>query len=337
MKIAVDASRLKFNNRTGTHNYLYHLIKHLSKIDDNNEYVIYFKDNVSKNQINNLYNNKLNFSYKVLPKVMSWTQLSFAFEMFKCKPDIIFCTWHTMPVIYPFWKSKIVATIHDITGKYLPTLWTCKFSDKLIAVSNSTKKDASDKYGIRHEKIKVIYEGVDSSFYKRGEDEIRRVRQKYDINRDYLLFVGTLGKRKNIKRMVEAFNKANLDIDFVLGGSAGPDGEGLTKLLAKFIGRVDQNDLPALYSGARAFIYASLLEGFGLPILESFLCGTPVITSNTSSMKEVAGDAAYFVDPKSVDSIKNGIINVTSGGSQLVQKGYKRVQDLAGKRLPNKH
>jgi len=336
MKIGVDASRLTSEGRTGTQNYLYYLLGELSKIDKKNKYVLYFKDEPKVTLLDEIFQGNENFTHKVLPTIGSWTQVSLAYEMWRNTPDVLFCSWHTMPGINPCWKLPVVSTIHDITGRFIPTFWTSVFSKKLIAVSNSTKEALMNKFKIKEDRIEVIYEGYDiDDFSPQKKAKIDEAKNKYGITKDYIFFLGTIGPRKNIEKMVAAFNALDTDMEFVLGGSVMEGYEDLTKLSANFIGRVDQKDLAALYSGAKLFTFVSAEEGFGIPILEAMACGTPVLTSNTSSMTEVADDAALLVDPESIEDISQGMERLISDkklAKELVEKGFKQYKKFSWKK-----
>lgn len=333
MKIGVDASRLTRKERTGTENYLYYLLKSLSKIDTPHEYVLYFKEEPPKELVEEVIGGNKNFSYKVLPNMGSWTQVSLALEMFKNPPDILFCTWHTMPGINPFWKVKTVATIHDLTGRFIPTYWTSKFASRVIAVSNSTKNDLIHRFNINGNKIHVIHEGFDPTLFGMIErNKINEIKDKYNIKGDYVFFLGSIGPRKNIENMIKAHNSLDTNTKFVLGGSSIPGQEKLTELPANFIGRVPNEDLPYLYAGAKLFAFVSNEEGFGIPILEAMASGTPVLTSNVSSMKEVAGEAAMLVRPDSIEDIAAGmerILNDTEYAQNLSTRGLARVKEFS--------
>lgn len=333
MKIGVDASRLTRKERTGTENYLYYLLKSLSKIDTPHEYVLYFKDEPTKGLIEEVTSNKKNFSYKVLLSRGSWTQVGLASEIFKNPPDILFCTWHTMPGINPFWKVKTIATIHDVTGRFIPTCWTSKFANTLIAVSDSTRRELIRKFKLPKDKIHVIHEGFDTTLFGMVEREkINKIKTKYNIKGDYVFFLGSISPRKNIENMIKAHTSLDTNTEFVIGGAPVPGCEKLTKLSANFIGRVPNEDLPYLYAGAKLFAFVSKEEGFGIPILEAMASGTPVLTSNVSSMKEVAGDAAMLVKPDSVKDIASGmekILNDTEYAQRLSTRGLARVRKFS--------
>lgn len=340
MKIAIDASRLNSGVRTGTQNYLYHLIKELARIDNSNEYIVYFKDLVPKD-IREGFEHGSNFRLRHLKTYFSWTQISLSLELLKNPPDILLAPWHTIPGIH-MPSVRIVSTIHDITGNSFTTWYTAKFSNELIAVSKSTKKKLEDKFNINKKNINVVYEGFDRSlFTRRSEDEVESVKRKLGIRGRYILFVGTVGPRKNVKRMVRAFSKIAGEVKFVVAGSVDSDYAREVFELADslnlegellFPGEVEQEDIAALYSGASVFAFASIEEGFGIPLLEAMACRVPVLTSNISSMPEVAGDAAYYADPFSVDSIYKGMLKLLEDSEfsyQLVETGVKRLEEFS--------
>ena len=181
--------------------------------------------------------------------------------------------------------------------------------------SNSTKNDIIKFYPRYEDKIKVIYLGVESHFFPRSSQEVEKVLNKYNFNFKYFLFLGTVEPRKNIVRVVDAFirlkQEENIEHKLVIIGRKGWLYKEILEKISKtpfshdivFSDFMSDNDLPFLYSGAEIFLYPSLYEGFGLPVLEAMSCGSPVITSNLSSLPEVAGDAAILVDPMNVEEI----------------------------------
>lgn len=316
MKIAIDASKLTQNNRTGTHNYLYNVIKALAKLDSQNEYVAYFCSKPDPLFIKELFGSNPNFSHKVVEKVVSWTQVSLPITLAKDNIDILLSTWQTMPFI-KLGTYKRVSVIHDLefrTARRWSTAGTILLSDRVVAVSDATKQEIYKNIVIKDSKITVIYEGAPHDmFYPRSNEEVTSIRNKYGIKTDYILAVGTVLYRKNVPSMLQAFAKLKTvtPVTFVIAGTISEEYKKIRDLpkalgiedQVKFLGYVPDSDLPALISGAKLLSYVSYSEGFGLPILESMLCNTPVVTSNVSSMPEVAGDAAYLVSPKSIDDI----------------------------------
>ena len=327
MLIGIDASRLTEKNRTGTENYLYYVVNCLSKIDDKNKYILYFREQPSETFWNTLASNNKNFYYKVVKKYISWTQISLSIECIKDHVNVLLCTWHTVPIFHKP-SMKIVSVIHGMEYFRMrggPTIYTILFSDRVIAVSEYTKSEILKLLPVKENKIIVIYEGVDTSvYYKRNPVMVEKVKNKYEIKGKYLFYVGTFGIRKNIPNMIKAFhnfikdqnsNSEFKDITFVLGGKIPPEYEAireLTKSLnieksVKFLSYVPEEDLPELISGAHALMYVSKSEGFGLPVLESLSCGIKVITSNVSATKEIGDGFVYFADPNNIDQMTGAI------------------------------
>ncbi len=239
--------------------------------------------------------------------------------------DLFHATEHLLP---RFSAIRTVFTLHDLIFLFHPethkpmnrwflTLMMPRFlraADAVIAVSECTKRDAVRAYGIPEEKITVIYEGVSPRFRPADPAAIAAVRQKYGLPEHFILYVGTIEPRKNLTALLEAF--ANLqsaigNLHLVFVGKKGWLYEGFFRRLRElgleervhFTGYVPDEDLPVLYSAADLFVFPSLYEGFGLPVLEAMACGVPVVCSNTSSLPEVAGDAALLVDPTDVRAL----------------------------------
>jgi glycosyltransferase involved in cell wall biosynthesis len=231
--------------------------------------------------------------------------------------------FHSSDWTQPPSKAAKVTTIHDLAVLRYPETfhpkivavhkrrlwWVKKECDLVIAVSEATKKDIIELLGIPPRKIRVIYEGVEGKFkVQSSKFKVFKVKEKYKIKGDYILAYGGPA-RKNLKRVMDACEGFKV---FVVGQPF-----------------VLDEDLPALYSGALCLAYPSLYEGFGLPILQAMSCGCPVVTSNVSSMPEVAGDAAVLVDPLSVESISEGIKKAVKSRQMLVKRGFSQVKKFS--------
>lgn len=225
--------------------------------------------------------------------------------------------------------TKRVVTIHDVApyvlkdtstvlDRFIYHLWlplALPKSDNILTVSNQTKGDLARHFNIPMEKITVIHLAASEHFRPLVEDKIKLALDHVGLSRPYVLYVGSIEPRKNPIRLLEAYAQLrqwSTEWDLVLVGTrnlwkSSPVRKTTEKLNLKpyvhFTGKVPELDLPGIYNGADLFIYPSLYEGFGLPVLEAMACGTPVITSNTSSLPEVAGEAALFVDPYDVEEI----------------------------------
>ena len=348
MKIGIDISQVVYG--AGVSNYTSQLVEHLAKIDKRNEYILFgaslrgigkFRDLKEK------LTDHHNFQFKIVPipptiLEILWNRLHiFPIEKFVSDVDI----FHSSDWIQPPIKSdttKKVTTIHDMVAYLFPASLHSKIVatqkrrlsrvkkevDVIIADSYATSEDLIKFLEIPEEKIKVIYLAASLDFKPQDEDKIKGVVEKYKIKKPYILSVATQEPRKNIQKLLDVFGKISLErtnFNLVLVGKHGwgkePDlsNSGLEDSVI-YTGFVDQKDLPALYSGCRVFVYPSLYEGFGLPILEAMACGAPVITSNNSSMAEIAKDAAILVDPRSETQLKRAIEMVLDLNLENYQK-----------------
>ena len=217
-------------------------------------------------------------------------------------------TYHdVIPLKYPQWSNPKIVAVHKRRLKIVQ-----REIDKVIAVSNSTKNDLMEMTGLKNDQIKVIYEGVSGIFKPASGKEIAEFKKKYNLPGEFILAIGGTGERKNLKRIKQAAKDYNLVTTF----------EDIT---------VSDEELPVLYSSARCLVYTTLYEGFGLPILESMACGTPVITSDVSSMPEIAGQAALLVNPADEEEIKKSIYRVLNDknlNSELTEKGFRRAKEF---------
>lgn len=241
-----------------------------------------------------------------------------------------------------FSKTPFIFTIHDLMHLfYYSKLHKLYYEQviarlaprakKIITVSQFSKSQLVDILGIPEELIQVIYNGVDDHFLKNEEE--------YESLRPYFLYVGNRRKNKNVPAMLTAFAKARIPNEFMfyLTGNADAELDALIGSLGiqkrvRFLGFVEEEDLPKLYKGAHATLFASLMEGFGLPVLESMASGTPVLTSNTSSLAEIAGGAALCVDPVEISAIQAGIETLVDDGvfyRECIAKGFERVREFS--------
>lgn len=355
MIIGFDGSRAFQEGRTGTENYSYQLLKALGKIDRKNIYRVYVRPGAVWKYDKEGW--PQNFQFSILNFQLLWTQLGLALQTFKDKPDVLFVPAHTLPIIHRP-GLKTVVTVHDLGSEYLPQThqfkqrlylgfmqkFQLKSVTQIIAVSDATKKDLVSKIGIRPDKISVVYEGYDEKLFKPVKNDVLVNSLKhYDLKPgEYFLFVGTVQPRKNLKRLIIAFSRQlsavrqKTNKQLVIAGSKGWFSDEIYRLpkelgiedRVKFLGYVPEEDLPALYSGASALTFPSFFEGFGLPILEAQACGCPVLTSNISSMPEVAGKGAVYVDPYDVDDIVKGMekLQVTSCKLQVIKAGLENAK-----------
>ena len=377
MVIGFDGSRAFIENRTGTENYSYQLLKHLAKIDKKNSYIVYVRPktvilNLSKTDEGSLarladalakranartFKWPGNFKFITISWPRLWTQGGLAIQTFKDNLDVLFVPSHTLPLIRRQ-GLKTVITVHDLGSQFLPAThqlkqrlylsfiqrYQLKTATRIIAVSKATKLDLINKIGIDEDKISIVYEGYNKELFN---------DTKGNSLRQYFLFVGTVQPRKNLERIIRAFSsllsavrqKTDMsddrrlmtdDYSLVIAGSKGWLSDEIYTLpkrlgiegRVKFLGYVPDRDLPKLYKGAIALVFPSLFEGFGLPILEAQACSCPVITSNLSSMPEVAGQGAILINPYNIEDITNAMIRVREKALRvkLIKQGLQNVK-----------
>ncbi len=222
---------------------------------------------------------------------------------------------------YPYYFSKLDSFIYQHKQKH-----ACKVADMIVAISEQTKQDLIDILKIPENRIKVIYQSVDSIFWNwiKNTDKqtsIAQVRQKYKLPQRYILCVGTVEKRKNQDNIIKAMTQLPTDVALVVvGRHRGDYIDTLKNTIRKnnltyrvyFLPNIAFEDFPALYAAATASVYVSYFEGFGIPILESMCCDTPVLTANVSSMPEVGGDAVLYTAPNDVDAIASQLNKILS-------------------------
>jgi glycosyltransferase involved in cell wall biosynthesis len=344
MKIGIDISQIVYG--TGVSVYTQNLVENLLKIDKKNDYLLFGGSLRQKDKLQK-FGAKI-FSFPPTLADFVWNRLHlFPIENFLGTIDV----FHSSDWTQPPTKAAKVTTIHDFGFLKYPEVahpkikavmerrfkWIKKEVDLIIAVSQATKKDIMEILNIPEEKIRVIYEAVSEDVNQvKDQKIIQKVKKKYGLKGNYLLSVATLEPRKNLKRIIKAFYLLKKkDLSLVIVGKPGWDEEisqwGLKNKDQRiiFTGYISHEDKQALYSGGTCFVFPSLYEGFGLPILEAMKCGCPVVTSNLSSMPEVAGKAGILVDPLNVKNIAEGINQAIKDKQELVNKGFEQVKTFS--------
>ncbi len=347
MVIGIDASRAERAESTGTENYSFNLIRHLAQIDKINSYILYFRKKLK----NELASESLgaNFKNRIISCPVLWTHCGLSAEMLFNSPDTLFVPAHVLPIIHP--KNSIV-TIHGLEYEYCPenytylsrnylrqsTIFSAKNARKIIVPSENTGKDLVKFYKINPDKIAAIPHGVAEYPAMAGEK-----KETGNNGERHILFIGRLEARKNISRLVEAFNifkeknSAVKNVKLVLAGKRGVGFDKIRKTIVDSAyrsdiilkGYVSETEKNKLLKNALVFAYPSLYEGFGLPILEAQSMGAPVLTSNASSIPEVAGEGAVLIDPESVGEIANALTSLTVNSDlrkKVIASGFHNIK-----------
>lgn len=346
MKIGIDISQIVYG--TGVSVYTKNLVENLLKIDRKNDYLLFASSLRSRKKIKEFLielEEYKNFEPKVAsipPTVLEliWNNLHvYPIEKMIGEVDVFHSSDWTQPKISSL-KTKKVTTIHDmvpyIFSSSLPKKivnnqkkrlnLVKKEVDLVIADSETTKEDIMKFLEIPESQIKTVYLAADPDFKNQDIEKVNETLEKYKIKKPYILSVATQEPRKNIQKLIDVFSEIQQrrpELHLVLTGKYGwgPGFHAGENVI--WTDYVPKEDLMCLYSGCRVFVYPSLYEGFGLPVLEAMACGAPVITSNNSSMAEVARDTAILVDPRSTSQLTRSIEMVIDLNMENYQKMAK--------------
>ncbi len=318
--MGLDISQIAHGGGVGV--YTQKLAEELIKIPDLQ--TVFFYSSLRKPYTGNLPNVK---NFKIPPTVLEilFNKMRIIpMEKFIGKVDI----FHSSDWTQPKSRAKKVTTYHDLVALKFPE-WSHpkivevhknrlklveKEIDMVIAVSDATKKDLMDISRIPAEKIRVVYEGVGEEFKQKSSSDVEEFRRKYNLSKDFILAIGGVGKRRNLEKVKEAAENYNLVIT----------GENIPRIPAE--------EMPLLYNAAEVLLYPSFYEGFGLPILEAMACGTPVITSNISSMPEVGGEAPEYVNPEKAEEIKKAVDRVIGDKGlreEMIKRGLQQAKKFS--------
>ncbi len=356
-KIVLDISVLGEKEKTGVGVYTYNLVKNLLKINRSDKFILFgivsFKNyqylkNIEFKKYSNVELKIYRLPLKLFRTVfLFWQKLNFPkLESIVGDFDIFHSfNWYLPPVN----SGKIVATVYDLTSILFPKFHLEKtiqmdkirlerikrYADLILAISENTKKDF--KKFSPFSDVEVIYPGVSDIF-------LRKINRSEKIQENYILSVGTLEPRKNIKFLIKAYLKSRISEKLVLVGNFGWEESALADLINKnhkrivTTGYVSEEDLPSLYKNAAAFVYPSFYEGFGLPVLEAMQSGVLVITSDTSSLPEVGGEATIYIDPDNIDSLVFALRKIKNQKLRagFINKGLKQAKTFSWKKSADK-
>ncbi|MBA8932540.1 glycosyltransferase family 4 protein [Clostridium beijerinckii] len=374
MKISLELQPC-LKNKSGIGIYTYELSKRLQEYNYITLYGDIFnfinRNNIEKD-IDGLNFNKNIFSlfpYGVYRRMWNYVPIRYNW-LFNDQSDI----YHFFNfIVPPRIEGKVITTIHDMTYELYPETmdkknlkriksdihYSVNRADKIITVSESSKNDIMKFLSVDEAKIEIVYNGVEYDKFNKSysEDEKSKIRVKYTLPKNYILYMGTLEPRKNIESIIEAFSLfkkentvSNQNTKLVIAGKKGWLFENIFNLVNKlslkddviFTDYIDENDKSIIYNMASLFVFPSLYEGFGIPVLEAMASSVPVITSNVSSLPEVAGDAAILVEPKDIKSIAKYMSKVLADKklrNNLIREGHEQAKkftwESSAKKLVN--
>jgi glycosyltransferase involved in cell wall biosynthesis len=352
VRIAIDAHSVGAR-LGGNETYAINLIEALAQIDHVNQYTLYVTKQAAVDRFTNRWPNfKVTRTLPHTPLVR--IPLTLSRELRRHPVDVL----HVQYTAPPFAPCPVVATIHDLAFEHLPETFnrrswmqlrltvrqTARRAAEIITVSEYSRQDIMTTYGIPAEKVTVTPEAASENFQRvSDEHRLQTIRERYGIERDYILSLCSIQPRKNLVRLVDAYSYLRqlrptaVLPQLVLAGKRGwlddetfrAADKSAERRDIKFTGYIKDRDLPALYSGAICFIYPSYFEGFGLPVLEAMQCGVPVLAANRTSLPEVVGDAGLLFDPFNAQAIAQALARIIDDGNyraKLRDRGVERAR-----------
>lgn len=346
MKIGIDASRALRKEKTGTEWYSHHIIRSLLALDADGELILYADRALSVKEKEDWTRQNAHSKVLAWPFKKFWTQGRLSIEMLTHAPDVLFVPAHAIPIAHP---RRTVTTLHDIGFLRYPQFysrkdfanlkWSTRYAlthaSKVITISEFSKKELCSAYAVSPQKICVIHLGLDHDiFYPHSQDDILRVRHTYEINKPYVITIGRIDGRKNIVFLMEVFEtlkKNGYQGELVIVGPRGYQSDTSMRRIDKspyardirVLGWIEEQKKASLLSGADAFLFSSLYEGFGLPVIEAQACGTAVLCSDTGALKEIASDGAVFCTVEAVDPWISALERLNTDSSQKKDLLYR--------------
>jgi glycosyltransferase involved in cell wall biosynthesis len=354
MRIGIDA-RLVYYSQAGIGQYIFHLVSGLARVDAENEYVL-----LQSRKDETTILDQSNFR-----RVSLWTPSHHRLERYSLNVELVrlgLDVLHSPDFIPPHRPScKSVITVHDLAFLLYPHFLTkesaryyghidqaVRWTDHIISVSESTKRDTVQHLGVPEDKITVVHEAANPIFRPVDREEAKeQVRNRHGIDAPYVLFVSTIEPRKNVPTLLRAMWQLRRcykeDVQLVLAGGQGWLVEDVFAVVAelklepcvRFLGRVSSEELLYLYNAAELLAHPAFYEGFGLPPLEAMACGLPVVVSNVASLPEVVADAGLLIDPQDVDELTVAmwrVLNDTALGAEMREKGLRQAARFSWER-----
>lgn len=351
LKIGFDGKRAA-NNLTGLGNYSRSLIEALASQFPQNQYLVYTPKVKSARQIDNFFA-KGNIELK-LPHngAFLWRSLNILKDLVKDEVQIFHGLSHEIPFAIEHTRIKSVVTMHDLIFLRFPKYYkfidrklyewksksACKRADRIIAISEKTKEDIIEFYGINPDKIEVIYQSCDDIFKSSfDESTLKRISLKYKLPEKFILNVGTIEERKNLKLIVEALKNVDDAYKLVVIGKRTGYFKSVEREIEKlglkkriiFLQNIPFTDLPGIYQLAKLFVYPSFYEGFGIPVIEALYSGLPTIAATGSCLEEAGGPNSIYIKPNDADGLAlaiNEVLKSPKLQAEMKSKGLEFVQ-----------
>ena len=357
MKIGFDTKRF-FLNSTGLGNYSRDLVRGVLEEEMDNDYFLYTTGgeiDLKTKFLKNHSNIKIVTPTGIYKKMKSyWRSVRLEKQLLKDGVEVFHGLSHEIPRKNKLSKIKYVVTIHDLIFLRFPenynridreiykkkVEYACTTADKIIAISEQTKRDLMEFLKVPSHKIEVIYQSCAASFHHISDYRYRHlVQKKYNLPENYILYVGTIEKRKNLATLVEAIGKSNTQLPLVAIGKQTDYTKEVMDMIDKYklgnqvalLQNVSFLDLPSIYQSANLFVYPSLFEGFGIPVLEALYSKTPVIAATGSCLEEAGGPNSIYIDPKNSDELAQQIDRVIENGElqlEMKEKGFEYAQNF---------
>jgi len=356
MLIDLIGYEANIENRVGSNQYAFELMKALYQLDSRNQYRIF----LPSQPLPDLPPERKNWCYQISGPKKFWNIFGVPCALYRQdpKPDVVFNPGHYSPLFTP---SSLVISVMDLGYLRYPeqftkpilvklkfwTSFSIKRAAHIFSISQSTKNDIIKYYKIPKNRITVTYPGYDKRNFQFPISNFQtgRVKKKYKIKSDYILFLSTLKPNKNIEGFLKAFKLLNpTDLQLVIAGRKGwMFGEIFEKARQLeledkviFTGFVEEQDVPFLMRGSEVFVMPSFWEGFGIPVVEAMACGTPVVVANTGSLPEIVEKAGVVVDPNCPESIAEGMKKAIGKKSSLAKKGLKQAKKFSWQKCAQK-
>lgn len=356
MKIGIDASRANSAHRTGTEWYSYHVIQELKSIIPSAYQVVLYSKEPLRDDLAEL---PAQWKSRVLrwPPRFLWTQFRLSLEMVIAPPDLLYVPAHTIPIVHP---RRVVTVVHDVGFERHTELYglcerayhrfavrfALKHASEILTVSAFTKQEIEQVFHASGENIFVIPNGLNPREHS-ARVEYSDTLKRLGITQPYFFYLGRQEVKKNTPRLVEAFaafkKQHPQPMQLVLAGSRGYGSDAVDRVIqqerlqhdVRMLGWTSEDDTQCLMEHALAFVFPSLYEGFGIPVIEAMQAGVPVLASDIPALREVAGDAALFFDPLSTESITQAmqqIVEHPDRRAQYIERGKKRAAQFSWKK-----